>query len=208
MLSQKLYIVGIGPGSKDFLTPLAKRTIENSDCLIAAKRILSLFNYPQKEKLYFENNFHKIINYVKKNLKKKKIAILVSGDPGLYSFLDTIKTHLRKEDYEVIPGISTLQIAFAKIGASWPGAKIISLHGRRHHNLAKEIENFNKVFLFTDQKFPPNKIASYLLKHGIENRRAVVFENISYPQEKIVETNLKDLCSRKGLGLCVMIIEK
>lgn len=204
----KLRIIGVGTGAPDYLLPVAKKEIEKADCLIASKRLLSLFKRLKKEKIYLEGNFNDAILYIKKNLDKKRIAVLVSGDPGLYSFLERLKKDLKKESYEVIPGISALQVAFAKIGESWQDAKIISLHGRNSNNLVKEIKSSSTVFLFTDSHFPPDKIAAYLLKNGIENRRTVVFENLTYPKERILDTDLKKLTVIKDFGLCVMIIKK
>ncbi len=204
----KVYIVGMGPGTADYLIPEAKMEIERADCLIGAQRLLSVFSYPDKKVIRLEGHFKEVIPYIKKNKNKERIAVLVSGDPGLYSFLGTIRAVLKKEEYAVIPGISALQLAFAKIGESWQDAKIISIHGRKKEGLAKKVKGSGKVFLFTDTKFPPEKIAGYLLRNGIKNRRAIVFEALTYPNEKIVDTDLKALSKIRGFGLCAMIIIK
>lgn len=206
MLSKRLYIIGAGPGSKDFITPLARKRIRDSSCLIGARRVLSLFNDTKKERIYLEGNYDEVIDYIRGNIDKKKIAVLVSGDPGLYSFLGKIKKNLKKEYYEVIPGISAMQLAFARIGETWHDARIISLHGRGIGNLKKEVKDSCRVFLFTDREFPPDRIARYLLKNGIKNRRAFVFSELTFPDERIIDTNLEDLSGMKGFGLCVMIV--
>lgn len=204
----KLYVIGIGPGTKDYLLPIARRQIQKADCLIGARRILSLFKNLNKEKVYLEGDFKRVISYIKGNRNKKRIAILVSGDPGLHSFLGQIQKLLKKKDYEVIPGISALQMAFARIGESWEDTKIISLHGRKPGNLAKAVKKFKKVFLFSDAESSPQRIAAYLLNKKIRNRRVVVFEELSYPNERIVDTDLKGLNKMEGSGLCVILIKK
>jgi cobalt-precorrin-7 (C5)-methyltransferase len=143
-----------------------------------------------------------------KEREKMKIAVLVSGDPGLYSFLGTISQVLRKEDYVVIPGVSTVQIAFARIGERWEDATLLSLHGRKMDDLPVRVERSKKTFLFTDPSFPPEKIAAYLLEKGVENRRAIVMENLTYPDERIVDADLNHIARMGGFGLCVMIIKK
>lgn len=203
----KIYIVGIGAGTREYLLPVALKHIKAADCLIGVKRTLAEFKNLHKEEFPLECNLGKIIPFVKKEKDKKRIAILVSGDPCLYSFLDTISRKLKKGDYEVIPGISSMQVAFARIGESWQDALIISLHGRKiTEKIIKEIKNGPKVFIFTDNHFTPNAIAALLLKKGVKNRRAVVFENLGYPKERIVDTTLKGLCLMNGFGFCVMII--
>ncbi|MDP3732130.1 MAG: precorrin-6y C5,15-methyltransferase (decarboxylating) subunit CbiE [Candidatus Omnitrophota bacterium] len=204
----KVYVIGMGPGTTDYLLPAAKIEIEKADCLIGAERLLSLFSYQDKKKIRLEGHFKEAISYIKKNKDREKIAVLVSGDPGLYSFLDAVRTALKKGEYAVIPGISTLQLAFAKIGESWQDARIVSIHGRGIGNLTRELKSSDKVFLFTDMEFPPEKIANYLLHNGIKNRRAIVFEALTYPNERIVDTDLKALSNKKRFGLCAMIIKK
>ncbi len=207
-MKNKVYIIGIGPGTEDYLLPIARKEIETSDCLIGGRRALRLFQPLYKEERLLEGNFEQVIPFLLKEREKKKIAVLVSGDPGLYSFLGTISQVLKKEDYAVIPGVSTVQIAFARIGERWEDATLLSLHGRKMDDLAARVENSKKTFLFTDPGFPPEKIASYLLENGVENRRAIVMENLAYPDERIVDTDLKSLSGMEGFGLCVMIIKK
>lgn len=207
-VENKVYVIGIGPGETDYLLPAAKREIEKAECLIGAKRVLAQFRYPDKKKIYLDGRYKEVISYIKNNKNRQKIAVLVSGDPGLYSFLGQVQPALKKEEYMVIPGISAMQFAFARIGEGWQDAKIISIHGRKAVNLAKEVKNSDKVFLFTDTRFPPQKIAGYLLDNGLENRRAIVFEALSYPNERIVEADLKTLSKKRGFGLCTMLIKR
>jgi len=204
----KVYVIGIGSGTEDYLLPIARREIDASDCLIGGKRALRLFQNLHKEEVLLEGNFEKVIPYLKREREKKKIALLVSGDPGLYSFLGAISRFLKREEYVVIPGISAVQIAFARIGEGWEDATIISLHGRKMNDLAVRVKESSNIFLFTDPSFPPEKIAAHLLKKGVENRRAVVMENLTYPNERILDTDLNHLTRMEGFGLCVMIIKK
>jgi len=207
-VKHKVFIVGIGSGTEDYLLPIARRTIEASECLIGGKRALRLFQDLQKEEILLEGNFDRVVSYLLSEKGKKKIAILVSGDPGLYSFLGKVSRILKKDEYVVIPGISAVQIAFARIGEAWEDATILSLHGRRTDDLAARVKESSKIFLFTDPNFPPGKIASHLLGSGVENRRAVVMENLTYPDEKVLDTDLDHLSKMEGFGLCVIIIKK
>ena len=204
----KVYIIGIGAGTEDYLLPIARKEIESSDCLIGGRRALRLFQPLHKEERLLEGNFDRVIPFLLKERERKKIAVLVSGDPGLYSFLGTISRVLKKEDYVVIPGVSTVQIAFARIGERWEDATLLSLHGRKMDDLVAKVDPSEKTFLFTDPGFPPQKIAAHLLEKGVENRRAIVMENLTYPDERIVDTDLKSLCGMEGFALCVMIIKK
>lgn len=204
----QVYIIGIGPGTEDYLVPIARKKVEESDCLIGGERALKLFRNLHKEEITLEGHFEAIIPFIEKHRKEKRIAVLVSGDPGLYSFLGRISRVLRKEEYVVIPGISTIQMAFAKIGEGWEDANIISLHGRKMDDVAMRVKGAPKVFLFTDPNFPPGKIAAHLLERGVRNRRVIVMENLTYPNERILDTDLNHIAGMEGFELCVMIIMK
>lgn len=204
---EKIFIIGVGPGAKEYLLPVALKRIKESDCLIGTQRALDLFPGFKKKKICFEGHLSQVIPYLREHKENKKIGVLVSGDPGLYSLAQTIAKQFKNNEYAIIPGISSLQLAFARIGESWQDVKIISLHGRRiTSEILAEIKNNHKIFIFTDNDFPPNKIAQFILAREIKNRRCAVLENLSYSSERIVDTTLKDLCLMNGFSLCVMII--
>ena len=204
----KVHIIGIGPGGEDYILPVAKRKVEESDCLLGAKRLVSLFKNLNKKEFLLEGHFDKAVSYIKKYKDRQKIAVLVSGDPGIYSFSRKISGILKPEEYAVIPGISAVQLAFARIGQCWEGVEIISLHGRRVDDLYGRVSASERLFLFMDAKFPPQALARRLLKDGSENKRAVVFKNLSYSDERIIDTDLKRLSRMTLSGLCVMIVQK
>lgn len=174
--------------------------------MVGARRLLDSFKDLGKKEYLIQGHFDKAISYIKKHKGQEKIAVLVSGDPGVHSFLDKVSAVLGKGDYAVVPGISTVQLGFARLGESWLGARILSLHGRRIKDLAERLMDCPKAFLFTDAGLPPDKIAQGLMEEGLENRDVVILENLSYPEERVIKTDLKRLCKAKGFGLCAMII--
>lgn len=204
----KIYLIGTGPGNPDYLLPLARKKILASEVLIGSKRLLTEFNFA-KEYIYLEKNYDVVLNYLQKNKAQKKIVVLVSGDAGIFSFAKKITPILDFNDYEIIPGISILQLAFARIKESWENVFILSLHGRKKENLNKILKNHKKIFIYTDPKNTPSKIAKYLLKNGYSNNQVFVFYNLSYKDEKIIKTNLKNLLKMKDEKgkLCVMLIK-
>lgn len=204
----KVYIIGVGPGSLDYLLPVAKKEIERCDLLIGAKRLLLLFKDLKKETILLDGNFDKIISSLNTARKEKRIALLVSGDPGLFSLLSKISKVLNREEYIVIPGISSISVAAARVGEMWQDFKMVSLHGRKINNLVAQVEDHPKIALFTDLKFTPEKIAKQLLSQGITNRKVIVFENLTYPQERIVEVDLETLSKMKEFNLCLLFIMK
>ena len=150
------------------------------------------------------------MEYIKKNKHKEKIAVLVSGSPGIFSFSQRITSVLSPSDYEIVPGISVLQLACAKIGESWDNLHILSIHGKSLMPLKNCLTAKRNAFIFCDQKNDPSRAAGYLVGKGMNNRKVIVFCNLSLPDEQIVNVDLVSLAEdkREWPRLCLVLIKK
>lgn len=200
----KITVIGVGPGSKDYITPIAEKKIQESEVLIGGKQQLALFP-DQKTKMEIGKNLDIVVEFIKKN-RDKKIAVLTSGDPGFYSILGLILNNFSKKDIEIIPGISSVQLCFAKAKEMWHDAWFMSLHGRETTGLIKQAKKHRKLAILTDQHMPPNIIATWLIENGIKSRRVVVCEDLSRPDEKVLESNLEEVSKMTFSRNCVMVI--
>ena len=200
--------MGIGPGTAEYLLPIARKTVEACEVLIGGQRALDLFDDLAKETLIIKAQLAPLVDYLKKN-RHRKIAVLVSGDPGFYSMLTFLSKHFPPEELEIIPGISSIQLAFARLKATWQDAGLASLHGRDLAILDQLMaQGLPKLGLLTDPDHSPQKIAAYLLNKGYTVKRVVVCQNLAYPDEQILVTTLGELINNTEKYLnCVMVIE-
>ncbi|MFQ6051314.1 MAG: precorrin-6y C5,15-methyltransferase (decarboxylating) subunit CbiE [Candidatus Hydrothermarchaeota archaeon] len=199
----KIFVVGVGPGSDEFLTPCARKIIDKADILVGGNKILSSFK--NKRKKVIDKDLEEIIGFIGEH-KEKNIAVLTSGDPGFYSILALILKKFPKEEIEVIPGISSMQLCFAKIKEIWHDAKFISLHGRNMDILVEEIKDHPKIAILTDPSNPPNKIAELLIQNNIPCEKIAVCENLSLSSEKVILTSVEEVFRKKFSGNCVVVI--
>ena len=203
----KVYVLGIGPGNKDYLLKKTEKIIGKMDVLIGGSRALETFAEQKAKKIKITLPLVKIKNYILANYEKKKIAVLVSGDPGLYSLLNYLKREINIDILEVIPGISSLQLAASRIQISWNDMRITSLHGKDNKDeLLVLLKKEAKVGFFTDSKFPPAKIAEYLIENKIKDKTICVFENLSYADENITVGSAEEIKKLSFSKLTVMII--
>ena len=201
----KIKVIGLGPGHKDYILPKALRAINNSDIIIGAKRNLKSIDLKDKKIFEIQNNLYEIIDFIKDNYTTNKIAVIVSGDTGFYSFLRFLKKHFTTELLHVIPGISSMQYIFASVGESWEDAYIGSLHGREN-DFVKKVREYKKVGLLTDKKWTPFKISQKLINEEIKDRVIYIGENLSYENEKITKLDIKSVSKNTDYGLCVVVI--
>lgn len=90
MENKKVYVVGVGPGNVDLVTPAAMKLIESCDVLIGGKRNLEMFENMNTEKLVIGSDLELVLSYIRKNIYHKTIAVLATGDPGIFSIADYI----------------------------------------------------------------------------------------------------------------------
>ena len=188
---EHITIVGSGLGIKEYILPEGIRTIEGADILIAGERNLEPWLYLQKENYVIKSNLSEIITIIKNNYKNKKIAMLVSGDPGFYSLPNYISKFFHRKEIKVIPGISSMQMACAKAGLSWHDAVLLNLHGRNLEILDNHMEE-KKIGMLTDPKNNPLKVCEYLKAKTDGNFTVLICINLGYNNEDILEFKLKD----------------
>lgn len=207
---EKIKVAGLGPGNPDYILPAAKMAVADSEIVIGGKRniesIKELLN--GKEIKYIDSRLAELAEYIKQN-RMKKITVIVSGDPGFYSMLNYLENTFGREELEVIPGISSVQYMFARLGMHWYDAFVSSLHGKEF-DFAQKMNDCNKMGLLTDNKFTPRKIAEELFNKKQNNVKIFVGENLSYENEKIWEffpENLYNFEYEFGINVVILIKE-
>lgn len=199
-----LNVIGIGPGSPDYLVPEAVKMIKEAEILIGGKRALALFPEHRGQKVEITGDLQKVINFIQNNLGNK-IAVLVSGDPGFHSLLPLLKKNFPQEKIKVIPGISSVQLAFARLAMPWHDAILLSLHGRNLDILSQYLQA-KKVALLTDPKNSPPKIAAFWLANGGADCLVHLCKNLSYDDEVILTCQMSQLAQLNDNAPCVMVI--
>lgn len=211
-MSGKIYIIGIGPGSSEYLTKKAVDTVKMSDYTVGSTRAIDLFDDVQNTIAF---NVKELLDTLEEGVELavngNTVSILSTGDPGFSGVLNTVlrisdEKNFPKENIEVIPGISSLQLAAARNYIQWDNANVMTFHGRENIEDILPVINNGKVTI----ALPSRKVkdmAQFLLDNGVEeDRKVVVCERLSYPDEKIVEATLKDIAHSEFTYMCIMVI--
>ena len=212
-MNGKIFIVGIGPGAEEYLTLKAVECVKNCDYTVGSTRAIDLFN-DVKNTIAFnvKDLVDKLEEGVDLAVDGNSVAILSTGDPGFSGVLNTVlriskEKGFPEEDIEVIPGISSLQLAAARKHIQWDNANVMTFHGRENIEDILEVIDNGKVTI----ALPSRKVkdmAQFLLDNGVsEDRQVTVCERLSYPDEKIVSTSLKNIATSEFTYISIMIIK-
>lgn len=202
-----LKIIGLGPGHPDYILPIAKREIEAAEVILCGVRHAESFDISGKQMLFIGKGtpLSELMAEIAKVYRTKKTALVVSGDTGFYSMLSYTKKVIPEKDIVCIPGISSLQYLFAKLGETWQDARLMSLHGR-NQDLATAVKENGKLGILTDKSNNTAFIANTLAAAGRTNSTIYVGEELSYPNEKITRLTVAEALTFQEKGMAVVVV--
>ena len=188
-MTHKIIVVGIGPGDSAYLLPKAQKIIDNARILVGGRRALADYSRSGARECAIGADIPSVLSFIRESLAEDDVVVMVSGDP------------------DVVPGISSLQLAFARLALPWHSARLLSFHGRE----PMETELFRApeavLGMLTDGRNNSQTIAARLLSCGWrENDRMYVCTRLSYEDEEIIEMTLGAAKADTGIGHGVIIV--
>jgi len=183
----RVSIVGCGPGSAEFVTPLAEAKVREAETLVGPRRLLDLFPYSTAMRIEVGHEIAQAIEAVKAQYRDgRRVTVLVTGDPGLASFAQPLLRALGRENCEVIAGVSSVQVAFARTGLSWEDAVIINAHGRDTVFDPGDLKSSGKVVILAGGACQEKALTAFL-EEARSSHRVFVMENLALSGERVLE---------------------
>ena len=202
---QKVYIIGVGDDGLPGLTTTARNLIENADVLIGSKQTLAVVSDAPGERRVVGADLDEVLTQFEQSADQK-LVLLAEGDPLFYGVARFVCDRLGKERFEVIPHVSSMQLAFARVKESWEEAYLTNLANQNLEHVVQQIRTAEKVGLFTTETCPPSQIAQALLNHGIDYFTAYVCENLGSPDERVTTAPLSEIVKQEFSSLNVLIL--
>ncbi len=209
-----IYVIGIGIEGAGGLGEKALKIIRRSGVIAGGRRHLdglSEVDGVEGKRFCITSDLPaleaSISGFIREN-KRSTVAVLATGDPLLYGIGNYIIRKFGKASVRVIPGVSVIHEAFARIKESSAGLKVLSLHGRKADftDLARVISSNQSVALFTDSHNRPDCLAAGLMATGLTGVKVYVCEAIGYADERVVSGSLKKIAKEEfSHPLSVMI---
>ncbi len=188
-------IVGVGAGPA-LLTQEAISAIRNAEIIFGSKRAIEL----AKEHITCQT--HELSDYTLRTLPDNAV-VLSTGDPMLSGL-----GKYAKEGDEIIPGISSMQLACARLSLGIEELSVITAHSRDigavKKRLAVELRDGKNVFILPDSSFGIGEITGLLKSLGL-SRQISVCERLGYPDERIARGTTEKPPDAESDMYCVVI---
>jgi precorrin-6Y C5,15-methyltransferase (decarboxylating) len=204
----KTYIIGIGSDGLTGLTSRARDLLTSADLLLGSDHALDLVREVTAERYRIGPDLQEVVRTLETNFGRKRMVVVASGDPLFYGVARYLCDRLGKDRFEVLPHVSSMQLAFARIKESWEEAYLTNLATHPLATVLDRIRVAETVGLFTSEQEDPPAIARELLTRGLDYFRAYVCENLGAPDERVTQGDLADIKDMEFAPLNVMILKR
>lgn len=211
----RLTIIGIGPGSAEYFMPAARNRMREAHTVIAARRILPML----REVCGAVETEFLPMGKIKDTLEmidgllreEKEVALIVSGDPLMYSLYKTILNQEISADWEmeVIPGIGSMQMLGAAFGETMEDARLVSVHGRSRTpgSVALCVTENPKVFFLCSKEQGPAWLSQIMLDYHLDDVEVFAGANLSYEDQILESGSPAEMAKKEFPSLCVAMIK-
>jgi precorrin-6Y C5,15-methyltransferase (decarboxylating) len=204
----KVYIIGIGSDGPAGLTTRARELLTAAELVLGSEQTLALVPELRAERLRLGPDLQEAVRALEANLGRKRLVVLAGGDPLFYGVARYLCDRLGKDRFEVLPHVSSMQLAFARIKESWEEAYLTNLATHPLATVLDRIRVAETVGLFTSEAEGPPQVARELLARGLDYFRAYVCENLGGPDERVTQGELTDVADMEFAPLNVMILKR
>lgn len=228
-MPKRLYTIGVGPGSIKYITDIAREAIYKSRYIIGYQYTISavesLIN-KNKQEIYVISlkNQEEQYQYIYDRMKDEEYcAVLFTGDVNFSEseVVDRLLEIFGEKNVEIIPGISSIQIAAAKSKVPLDKAHIVTFHvttdiEQKKKELVRSIILRKDVILLprpwpsdSEKNFMQSEIAIFLKENRIDtsNLNVWVFEHLTNDsKETVFRGKVSDLEGLKFSDLSVVVI--
>ena len=221
----KVYAVGVGPGSSKYVTGIVKEIVQNCDIVIGYKYTLKTIEDLIVGKEVYEITMNDQEDSYQKILPELGDRTLVIPFTGDVNFSESEVVDRLIEifgDVEIVPGISSIQVAASRAKVPLDKSKVITMHVTtpiedKKLELQKALIDGFSVILVPrhwpkqpDKHFMPSEIAVYLREHKFdtEKMKVHVYEAITTENETSFEGTVKELEGKEFSDLSVMVFNQ
>jgi precorrin-6y C5,15-methyltransferase (decarboxylating) CbiE subunit len=229
-LLRKLFVVGVGPGSPKYLTDAAKEAIAKSHYIVGYKYTLSTIEgiIDKSRQQVFQVTMQIQEDVYQDIYTKMKdgeyCTVPFTGDANFSEseVVDRLLEIFGSDNVEVIPGISSIQVAAAKAHVSTDKAFLVTFHvtddiEQKKQEMLLAVRQGRSVILLPrpwprdrSRHFMQSEIAKFLRKNGIDTTKLKVwvFEHLTTEKETTFRGTAVELEGKEFSDLSAMVVDQ
>jgi cobalt-precorrin-7 (C5)-methyltransferase len=229
-LPRKLFVVGVGPGSPLYVTYAAKEAVKKSKYVVGYKYTLATIEGA------IDRSRQEVLEVTMKSQEDVYRGVYARMKDGEYctvpftgdvnfsesEVVDRLLEIFGDDNVQIIPGISSIQVAAAKSRVPTDKAFIVTFHvtgdvEQKKKDLVQAVKDGKSVILLPrpwprdlSKHFMQSDIAKFLKANGIDTQKLKVwvFEHLTTDKETMFKGVVSDLEGKEFSDLSAMVIDQ
>ena len=152
MEQPKIPIVGIGPDGLAGLSARSVAWLNSAEIVFGSEAALTLLPELTAERVRIGTDLPEVVEKLKASLGKKRMAVAAVGDPLFYGTARYLCEKVGPDQFEVVPHVSSMQLAFARLKETWEEAYLTDLSAKALDDVLDKIRIAETVGLFTSDR--------------------------------------------------------
>lgn len=204
-MTDRIHIVGIGDDGLDGLTRHARHLIDSAEVIVGAAPLLDKLHDAPGRRVAVGGNLDQLRESIAAVMDQRAV-VLTGGDPLFYGIARFLTEAFGKDRFDVVPHVSSMQLAFARVKESWDDAYLSNLANQPLDRVVDSIRTAERVGLFTTESVSPSVVAEALLDRRIDYFTAYVCENLGTPDETVTQGELQTIKDQTFSPMNVMVL--
>ncbi|MPY85673.1 MAG: precorrin-6y C5,15-methyltransferase (decarboxylating) subunit CbiE [Actinophytocola sp.] len=179
--------MGIGADGWEGLSAQARDAVAAAEVLLGSERQLALVPDPGAKRVPWPSPLLPQLDALLAEHAGRRVCVLASGDPLLSGIGTTLIRRLGAARVRVLPAVSSVTLARARLGWSFEETEVISAVGRNVHRLARALAPGARLLVLSADGSTPGRVADVLTARGYGASRLTVLADLGTAEESRVE---------------------
>jgi precorrin-6Y C5,15-methyltransferase (decarboxylating) len=197
-VNRLITVVGTGTGA-----PVPADVLAGARLVVGGRRHLAAAPVPADAEQVVLGALAPALDVVERHVEKRNpVVVLASGDPGFFGIVRVLAERFGAEVLDVRPGVSSVAVAFARVGLPWDDAVVVSAHGRDLRTAVNVCRARPKVAVLTGPGAGPAELGAAL---RADARVLVVASALGSAQERLERVTPAEAAARDW-GTAVSVV--
>ena len=170
-----IWVVGAGI-CRGQITERGKDLLKNADIVYGSRRAFELIDFELKEKRVLSRFDSSVFEEIAREGKEKEVVVLSTGDPMVAGL--GRKFRAMGMEVGIEPGISSVQLALAKLKVDLTEVVVVDCHARDFDSSTLDFLKYRHLLILADRRFDLTKLG---------DRKIILLENLCMEGESVRE---------------------